>query len=84
MVFVASIVLLVFCDLFALDFQLCLFLVHGHATLFVVSYCYWFFIFFSCLFLVFVLHVFMVFGHCLGKSKVNGAKGNMNETRHVM
>jgi len=39
MVFIASFVLLVLYDLFALDFHFCLCLVHGHATLFVVLYC---------------------------------------------
>jgi len=46
MVFVASFTLSMLCDLFSLDFQFCLCLVHGHATLFVVSYIYLFFMVF--------------------------------------
>ena len=39
---VVSLVLLVFCDLLALDFHSLLCLVHDHDTLFVVPYCCWF------------------------------------------
>jgi len=35
-------VILILCALFALDLKLCLCLVYGHITLFVVSCCYWF------------------------------------------
>ena len=50
---------------------------HGHATVFVVLYC--FFLFVSCL-------AFCVsgLGNWLGKRKVNGAQGELNETQQVM
>lgn len=46
MVFVNRLVLLVFCDHY-------IWFGHGHVILFVVSYCYWFSWFSSCLFLLF-------------------------------
>ena len=53
MVSVESPVISILCAFFALDLQLFYCLVYGHTTLFVVvSYCYWFSWFFSCLFLV--------------------------------
>jgi len=78
--FVASFVLSVFCDLFVIDLRFCLCIVHGHATLFVVSHCYWcfmvFFVFASCSCLL----CFEGLGNWLGKRTVNGAWGELNET----
>lgn len=76
--FVASFVFLVLCDLFTLDLQFCLCLVHGHATLFVALYCYWFFIVFFLFVFVFSFYVLRVLGMDWGERKVNGARGEMN------
>lgn len=62
MVFVASLVLSVFYDLFVLDLQVCLCLVQGLATLFVVSYFYWFFMVFFLFAFVLSFYVSRVLG----------------------
>ena len=56
---------------------LCLCLVYGHTTLFVMSYCYWFSWFSSCLFLL-VFYVVRVLGVGLGKRKFSGTQGKLN------
>jgi len=81
MVYVESFLPLVLCYLFVLDFQFCLCLVHGHATLYVVSYGYWFY---SCLFLGLTFYVVRVLGISWEKRKFNGAHWELNETQQVM
>ena len=72
MVSVKIFMLSVLCDLFVLDLQFRLSLVRGHATLFVVLYCYWFFMVFSCLLLGLAFYVLRVFGIGWGRRKFNG------------
>lgn len=81
MVFVLSLVLLVFCDLLCLIVTgLCL--VHSYATLIVVSYHCWFFMFF----LVFCLFLSSMFEsrEFVGKEEINGVQEELDETQQVM
>ena len=72
MVYVVSLVFLVFCDLLCLIVT-CLCLVQGLATLFVVSNCYGFSWFSYNLFLFLAFYVVRVLGIGWEKRKFNGA-----------
>ena len=83
MVSIVSLVLFVSCDLFCFIVT-CLCLVYNYATLVVVSYCCWFCMVFFLFASQSCFYCFENLWNWLGKGKVNGAHGELNETSQVM